>query len=223
MALESIELPNGPSLSQSLYEYLRQEIVTGRLSPRDRLVEQDVAKAAKISRTPVREALRRLEADGLVRESAGRGLEVRGVSPEEIADLCAVRETLEGMASELAAKSASPLELDTLRDILDREIVAADDEAQVEVHVQLNHAFHEALWRASHNRYLAQDLRGLRDRISHMQDTTLRDPDRLDEALTEHRELVQAIADQDGAKAGELARRHFRRAMSARLGMAGAA
>src|ERR1017187_4192973 len=81
--MASIGLRPGVSRAQALYENLREEVVPGRLAPGDRLTEQAVARAATISRTPVREALQRLQSDGLVSDSSGRGLEVRGVSQED--------------------------------------------------------------------------------------------------------------------------------------------
>lgn len=220
-SLQPFTLRGGSPRSHALYEYLREEILSGALPPGFRLTEQDVAQAAEVSRTPVREALQRLESDGLVADANGRGLEVRGVSPEDLADLCAVREVLEGMAGELAARSASPVEVATIRAILENEVKALDSGQDAGAHVELNHAFHSAVWRASHNRYLAAVLLGLRDRISRIQETTLADEGRREEALTEHRALVDAIAEHNAEEAGNLARLHFRTAMAARLSMLG--
>ena len=209
----------GSPRAQALYEHLREEILSGSLPPGFRLTEQDVAHAAKVSRTPVREALQRLEGDGLVADLNGRGLEVRGVSPEDLAELCAVREVLEGMAGELAARAASPVEVAAIESILEAEVAALESGEGAEAHVRLNNAFHAAVWRASRNRHLASVLLGLRDRISRMQETTLADEGRREQALKEHRAIVDAIAEHDAEEAGELARVHFRTAMAARLGM----
>jgi DNA-binding GntR family transcriptional regulator len=221
MSLRPFSLRGGSPRSHALYEYLREEILSGSLPPGFRLTEQDVAQAAEVSRTPVREALQRLESDGLVADANGRGLEVRGVSPEDLAELCAVREVLEGMAGELAARSASPVEVATIQAILQREVSALESGRGADAHVELNNAFHGAVWRASHNRYLASVLLGLRDRISRMQETTLADEARREEALTEHRALVDAIVEHNAEEAGNLARLHFRTAMAARLSMLG--
>lgn len=219
MSLRSVTLRPGSPRAQALYEHLREEILSGTLAPGFRLTEQDVARAAKVSRTPVREALQRLEGDGLVADLNGRGLEVRGVSPEDLADLCAVREVLEGMAGELAARAASPVEVAAIQSILENEVESLESEQGAEAQVRLNNAFHAAVWRASHNRHLASVLLGLRDRISRMQDTTLADEARAEEALREHHAIVDAISEHNAEEAGELARLHFRTAMAARLGM----
>jgi DNA-binding GntR family transcriptional regulator len=218
--LEPVILPGHRSRAQELYNWLRAAILSGELQPHERLVETTIAELASVSRTPVREALHRLEVDGLIGEGANGGLEVIGFSLDELADLCAVRETLEGMAAELAAVSRSEMEIATLR-----SIVGAEEEAvgaanlPIEQLIEMNHTFHETLWRASRNRYLADELRHLRSLIERLQETTLRSADRLEQAVAEHKAIVDALAERDSARAGELTRRHFRNAMAKRLAM----
>jgi DNA-binding GntR family transcriptional regulator len=222
MPLEPVQLPGERSRAHELYNWLRAAILSGELRPHERLVETSIAELASVSRTPVREALHRLEVDGLVGEGEGGGLEVWGFSLDELADLCAVRETLEGMATELAAVSRSELEIATLRSIVQAEEDALGiDEGSgvVERRVELNHSFHETLWRASRNRYLADELKHLRSLIERLQDTTLRHRDRLRQAVSEHTEIVDALEARDASTAGALARKHFRNAMATRLGM----
>jgi DNA-binding GntR family transcriptional regulator len=206
------------SRAQALYERLRQEILSGALQPGDRLVEQDLARSANVSRTPVREALQRLEADGLVSEGSG-GLEVRAVSREELTERCAVREILEGMATELAAGAATSMDVAAIQAIFEQEVEAVAEDADPAIHVELNRAFHDAIWAASHNRYLTGLLLELRERLAQLQDTTLRDETRRQAALEEHRAIVEALAAHDREAAGEAARVHFRNAMALRLRM----
>jgi len=92
------------SRSHALYEHLRKAIHDGTLRPGERLIEEVLAEAAGVSRTPVRETLRRLEAEGLV-EDADRGMVVTSLSDTDLLELCAVREVLEGMAAALAARA----------------------------------------------------------------------------------------------------------------------
>jgi DNA-binding GntR family transcriptional regulator len=217
--LNRIALPGERNRADELYSHLRAAILSGELRPRERLVENAVARLALVSRTPVREALHRLEVDGLVRESDGGGMEVCGFSLEELGDLCAVRETLEGMATNLAATSRSEMDIAMLRRVLDAEL-ATDHDAPSRV--ALNHAFHETLWRASRNRYLTTQLQGLREVIEVLQPTTLSYPLRRREALTEHGAIVDAVERQDSAEAERLARVHFRNAMAARMLMSDA-
>jgi len=218
MASTQLVLRRSGSRAQALYERLREDILSGKLKPGDRLIEQELARAASVSRTPVREALQRLESDGLVVEGSG-GLEVRAVSREELTERCAVREILEGMATELAAGAANAIEVAAIQGILEQEVEAVETGAPPRVHVELNRAFHDAIWDAAHNRYLRNLLFELRERLAQLQDTTLRDEKRRKVAIDEHRAIVDALVNHDGAAAREAARAHFRNAMALRLRM----
>jgi DNA-binding GntR family transcriptional regulator len=220
MPLQPVTLPGRRSRAVELYVWLRSAILSGELQPHERLVETTIAELASVSRTPVREALQRLEVDGLVGEGERGGLEVIGFSLDELAQLCAVRETLEGMATELAATARSDMEIVALRSIVAEEERGLEDDATtVERLVELNHSFHETVWRASRNGYLADQLKYLRNLIERLQDTTLRDRGRLQQAIGEHEAIIEALDRRDAETAGELARQHFRAAMAKRLSM----
>jgi DNA-binding GntR family transcriptional regulator len=217
MPMQSITLPGRRSRAEELYDHLRAAILSGELRPSERLVENTLAELASVSRTPVRQALQQLESDGLLRESKSGGMEVFGFSLDEIADLCAVRETLEGMATGLAAGACSPMELALLGGVLDAERRALQDDSAPAVQIELNHRFHETIWNASRNRYLATELRSLREMIEQRQGTTLRSAERRRMALDEHQAIVTAITNKDSEAAEQAAREHFRAAMAARL------
>lgn len=213
--MQEIHLPGRYSRSVELYEHLRHAIVDGALPAGDRLVEEQIAAMASVSRTPVREALRRLEADGLVQVTP-RGATVAAATLDEMIEFCVVREVLEGMATRLAAISRSELELATMRQLL-REYDEASAVADVPRLVLLNNTFHESIWQAARNRYLMQQLSFLRTMVQRMQTTTLALPQRRLDALAEHREMMEAIAAGDGDRAEELAKLHVRRAVSIRM------
>jgi DNA-binding GntR family transcriptional regulator len=217
MPLQSIPLPGKRSRAEELYTRLRAAILSGELRPNERLVENTLAELASVSRTPVRQALHQLESEGLVRESKSGGMEVVGFSLDEIADLCAVRETLEGMASGLAATARSEMELTLLSSVLEAEQQAVRDQSPPLLGVELNHRFHETIWNASRNRYLAAQLRTLREMIEQRQSSTLRSNERRRRALDEHEEILNAIRERDVPAAEQAARAHFRNAMAARL------
>ena len=220
MPLRSIQLPRARSRADGLYDYLRSAILAGELDQHERLVENTIAELAAVSRTPVREALHRLEVDGLVQPSSSGGVEVISLSLDDLADLCAVREVLEGMATGLAATARSEIDLATLEGILESEVQAySANPHDAEGQVRLNHSFHETLWRISRNRYLASQLETLRAMIERMQETTLRSVERQAQALDEHRQIVSAVSVRDSRKAEKLARLHFRNAMAARMVM----
>jgi DNA-binding GntR family transcriptional regulator len=219
MPLRQISLPSRQSIAQELYIYLRGAILSGELRPYERLVENHIAELAAVSRTPVREALHRLEVSGLVRESERGGVEVCGFSLNELADLCAVRETLEAMASGLAATSRSDMDLAMLKQIAKAEERAIGEGGSPDIHVSLNHSFHETLWHASRNRYLTSQLQGLRELIEGLQMTTLQSVERQTDAVKEHLAIVDAVERRAADEAADLARIHFRNALTTRLVM----
>ena len=198
-----------------MYSYLREAILSGSLAPGERLVETSLAERASISRTPVREALQRLEVDGLVR-TAGRGVEVTDLSVDELRDLCVAREGMEALAARLAATSRSEVDVTTLKHLMDEMRTAVASGALDKV-VATNHSFHDAIWRASRNSYLFRALSELRNMIERMQPTTLDVRERQDQALDEHERLLDAIAIQDADNASAIAADHSRAAMALRL------
>ena len=217
MPLSKIQLPGKRSRAQELYEFLRSAIFDGTLGQNERLVEESIAALASVSRTPVREALHKLEVDNLVQDS-GQGLVVVAFTADELADLCAVRETLEGMASKVAATSRTQIDVLSLREIHENYAIATSQQ-NVERLTMLNHAFHESIWQASRNRYLYRELANLRSHIERLQTTTLDFPPRQQQALKEHELILEAIIQQDEDRAEQYTRQHFREAMAIRLTM----
>lgn len=205
-----------------IYELLRQAILSGRLAPNERLVEATIAARAQVSRTPVREALHRLAMDGLVQET-GRGVVVCPVDINLLGELCAVRETLEGMVTRLAAISRSDAELTALKRTHGEFRQGIVEGASVGHLVQLSHTFHTIIWQASHNRYLAQQLRAIREQIERVQNNELFDSWRRSSAVSEHELILQAIADRDPDAAERAARAHYQEATVLRLVVAQAA
>ena len=210
MPVPPLHIEGRKSRSQALYEHLRRAIHDGTLRPGERLVEESLAAAAGVSRTPVRETLRRLEAEGLV-EEANRGIVVTSLSDADLLELCAVREVLEGMAASLAAQSRSDFEAKTLEQVLGR-MRSHTEQEDVEALVALNRIFHETIWKASKNRLLARKLSDLRGMIERMHDPALASMERRHASLLEHQRIVEAVAAGDPARAEEVTREHFQNA-----------
>jgi DNA-binding GntR family transcriptional regulator len=213
--LPQIRLAVGRPRADALYDYLRRAILSGELAPNERLIETEIARRSGVSRTPVREALHKLLVDRLVHDT-GRGLVVRSVTLEQLSDLCAVREVLEGMASRLAAARRPQFELAQIEYAAD-EFARATQTGDIDRLVKQNGKFHEAIWRASGNRYLAELLKSLRERIEHLQVTTLSATGRAESAAKEHAEIFAAISAGDAELAGRMAIQHFREAMAIRI------
>ena len=205
-------------MSARVYEGLREAIVSGRLQSGVPLVEATVAAQYGTSRTPVREALRRLEQDGLV-ERGDRGLRVRTRGPEEILEIYEVRILLEAAAARGAAERATRLDLMRIKNAADA--MAAADPADPDTMAAANRAFHEEIWAASHNRTLVDLLTRLNSHVTRYPATTLTSPGRWPEALSEHADLLRAVEAGDRDKAGLVAAEHMRKARDIRLRMYG--
>lgn len=203
-----------PSLGEYAYEQLRTRIREGALPPGARVRETEVAEQLEISRTPVREALRRLEADGFLAFEPHRGMVVVQLDHQSVMELYAMREALEGTAAGLAAQHASEAEIAVLLDMLAHEPALFDDPDRLATH---NLQFHQALFRAAHNRYLLKTANALRDSMALMRGTTMAVPGRAATAHDEHRGLVEAIRARDPDAAERAARHHINNAQSARL------
>lgn len=214
MEMPALAKKDFPSLGEFAYEMLRARIRGGELPPGSRVREAEIAKQLEISRTPVREALRRLETDGFLAFEPHRGMIVVQLDYQSVMELYAMREALEGTAAALAAQHASDAEITTLLEMLDRETALFEDPGRLAAH---NLQFHQALFRAAHNRYLLKTANALRDSMALMRGTTMAVPGRAEKAHREHKILADAIRTRDADAAEGAARHHINNAQSARL------
>jgi DNA-binding GntR family transcriptional regulator len=203
--------------AEAVYRTLRHGIVHGDLAPGERLRSDALANELRVSRTPVREALRKLEAEGLVAHSGSR-LVVRAFSEKDLTELFYVREALEGMAARLAAENATPSEILEIGELLE-DMEAVRRRGDIDVLRRLTGEFHQLVCRASHNDRLLQSLQSLLDHVRQIQTSTLYSEGRPAEALKEHRGLLQAIEAGDGDRAENLARAHRRKTLELRKEM----
>lgn len=208
--------PSAPSLVEAAFQRLRRDIQAGRLAPGARIVEQDYAARLEMSRTPVREALRRLQEIGLIMHAPHRGLVVASLDPQAVNELYEMRESLEGTAAELAARYASAAERQVMQQLVEREAGLPDQPSVLAEH---NRALHETIYHASHNRYLLRTLGELRDSMALLGPTTFSAAGRRVSAHAQHRTIVDAICAGDASAAGDAARTHIRSAHVVRMGM----
>ncbi len=205
-----------PQPQAAPYDILKQAILHGELQPGQQLVETTLASWCNVSRTPIREALSRLEQDGLVYRS-DRGMIVRQRSPEEILDVYEVRLVLEATAARVAAERRTEHEVHLLRRLLDQEktVPAGDPTAMAES----NRVFHRAVWRASHNESLIDLLERLSLHLVRYPATTLAHGDRWKVSMRQHREIVDAIERRDGVASHDVTLKHFTEARDIRLAL----
>lgn len=208
-------------LRLQVYQSLREAIVSGRLRPGERIVEDRVCAELGVSRSPLREALRRLEGEGLVSILPRRGAVVTEVSDRDGMNLFAVREVLEGLAARQAARHITSDELSELESLLlemaDR--VRAKDTAHL---VALNTQFHELVSKASRNRWVLDFLSGVRAQTRRLYRSSLEGPGRAPQSLAEHRLILDALRRADPEEAERMARKHVQMARDAAI-LAGAA
>ncbi|AIU90084.1 GntR family transcriptional regulator [Pectobacterium odoriferum] len=206
---------NDKELALSPFEILINAIEKGELLPGERLQETRLAQQFGLSRTPIREALHRLEALGLVEPGPQRGLMIAQISYERLRQLFAVREGLERLAMELAVASASAEELELLQDMVEVEKTLTDSR---KLHDH-NRLFHRQIYRATHNPYLNEMLENLRIHLSLLRGTTYESTERTEEARREHQAIVEALVRRDKDAAQEVACQHIRNGYRARLSM----
>jgi DNA-binding GntR family transcriptional regulator len=203
------------SRSQFVYNTLKSFIRKGTLKPGQRIREAEIAERLRVSRTPVREAMHRLITEGLLGINPIRGFAVAELDKQQIMELYALREFLEGAAARLASQHASKLEFDALRDILAESRRIADDDA--ERHAALNKHFHARIGEAAHNRYLQRALLLLYDSLALVPGTTFEVKGRAKQVYKEHLAIVDAMEQRNADKSEETAREHIRRAGEVRL------
>ena len=199
--------------SRDAYALVLASIDRGELGPGQRLVETDLAEQLGMSRTPVREALQRLEAHGVVARQ-GRSLRVATLDHNQLGELYEVRSHVEGLAAKLAARHASPEEIALLREMVQTDHALTGDAQAL---AQSNRRFHAALHRASHNRYLTAMLDSMRRSMVLLSSTTLEHPGRGSASVQEHDQIVRAIEMRDEAAAQAVAEVHISNAYRTRL------
>ncbi len=214
---DDMELNNAP-LSNSLLGKLQKDILTGKLKPGDKLTEQELCKAYGVSRTPVREALRQLEADGLVENILNRGAFVVGMSEQDYEDMFELRKAYEVQAVKWAIERITEEEMDRLEETFEfMEFYTLRND--IDKMLTINSGFHQVIYEASHNRMLKKLLSSYQNYLKYKGIESAYDDDYLTTVLEEHRAIFKAFKDKD-VKAGTLAMEmHIDRARERRCGI----
>ena len=216
---KSKNLPNGrggsaTTLSDFVYESLREKLRDGRLQPGDRLNVVKLAEELGVSRTPVQEAVSRMEQDGLLVTHPHQGAIITDLEPGQAKELYVMREILQGNAARLTAQNATEVEIRTLRDMLEDQKRSFDDP---EGFVRLNQQFHDAIFQMAHNRYLLQAVDMFHSSLALLRSINPLPPGRLESAYLEHVAIVEAIERRDPDGAEEATLEHIRAGERLRL------
>ncbi|GAV25578.1 GntR family transcriptional regulator [Carboxydothermus islandicus] len=209
--LKPIILDNYKPLRELVFETLREAIINGVLKPGERLMEVQLAEELGVSRTPVREAIRKLELEGFVVMIPRKGAYVAGISLKDVADVFEVRAALESLAAGLAAERITDEEIEELERVLVKQQSLAESDRLEDI-IRADTDFHDVLYRASRNERLIQIVSHLREQIQRFRTASLSQPGRMRIALEEHKEIVEAIAERNVEKAQALAREHIENA-----------
>ncbi|ANP36192.1 GntR family transcriptional regulator [Phaeobacter gallaeciensis] len=201
------------STQKDAYALILEAIDVGVYRPGDRLVESDLAERFGVSRTPIREALQRLETQSLL-ERDGRSLIVASLDHNQMAELYVVRRELEGLAARLAAQHATEEEIRVLQEMVKADDQLVDDPTEL---AKANRRFHEQIHLASHNRYLVQQLNLVHRTMALMATTSLAAKGRGKIAQSEHKGIVDAISRRDADAAADALKDHISIAFMTRL------
>ena len=201
-------------MAKDAYTLILEAIEAGFFKPGDRLVESELAERFGVSRTPVREALQRLETQAMLTRD-GRSLIVASLDHNQLSELYAVRTELEGLAARLAARHATEEEVRVLRSMVeeDKALLGGDPRALS----RANKRFHKQIHLASHNRFLVQQLDLVHRSMALMATTSFAAEGRDGPALAEHERIVAAIEARDGEAAFAALRAHISKAYETRL------
>ena len=209
--LEPIKIDNYQPLRETVCEALRDAIRNGILEPGERLMEVQLAEELGISRTPVREAIRKLEQEGYVIMMPRRGTYVSSVSVNDIKEIFEIRSALESLSTGLAARRIEPDELEKLRALL-TEIEGHIQRKDIDKIVETDIKFHGLLYQVSRNERLVTIISNLKEQLARFRTLSMSYPGRLQETLQEHRAMVEAIAAGDVEAARDAAERHMEQA-----------
>ena len=197
-----------------IYQKLLAAIENGELRPGDRLLETDLAQRFGVSRTPIREAIRRLETDGLVAHKPRVGAMIRVLAQQEIVELYEMRIVLEATAAQMAAKHASKAEIHTLKTLNAQMMQVAMDPYKV---AMLNRKFHGCILSAARNRFLAQSHNSLSHALVLLGKTTLESSERVKDVVSQHDAIVEALQSVQPETAAKLMRTHMEASLEHRL------
>lgn len=199
------------SLRGKVFIQLQNDILNGLYQPGDNLIETKLSEELGVSRTPIREAIRQLELEGLVQSIPNKGAIVKGISAQDIEDIYTIRMLIEGLAARWAAEKITDEELKELREAVDLEEFYTDRN-DVDHLMLFDSRFHDIIFKASKSKPLMHTLSTFHHYVQRARISSFNDPERARLALNEHKAILQAIMDHDAGKAEKLTTVHVRNA-----------
>lgn len=214
--MEEKEIPSGQlkipkTLSESIYQYLRESIMENTFKPAQKINEKEIAKIFGVSRTPVREALAQLAAEGLVAIDHHRGVEVKEVSFKEVREVFQVLKNLDFLAMSLIMENIKTKEINKLEN-LNARMEESYHQNETEKFSRINLEFHERIWILVTNNFLKEILWSCLDRIrryTHIMNHIFQKKENMKRSLNIHRDILEALKKKDAQKLKILVSEHW--------------
>jgi len=206
--LSKINLNDYKPLREVIFNSLREAIIIGELRPGERLMEVQLAEKMGVSRTPVREAIRKLELEGLVNMIPRKGAHVAELSVKDIMDVLEVRASLDGLATALAAERITDDELKELRHI-NNQFTQYIEKENLNGSIKKDAEFHDIIYRASRNDKLINILNNLREQVQRFRVIYLKDYNSPKNLIKEHNDILEAISSRSVEESRSLAKTHI--------------
>lgn len=203
------------SLRGRVFQVMRDNILNGVYQENEELRENTIAKELGVSRTPVREALRQLELEGLVKIIPNKGAFVTGITKKDVKDIYAIRSLLEGLCARWATEHITEEQIDELEEIVllsEFHLKRGKEEPSIQV-TELDGKFHEVLYNASNSRILKHVLSDFHKYVRMARKASVADPQRAEKSIEEHKNILQAIKVKDANEAEKLATLHMMNVM----------
>lgn len=206
---EFFTLGNYKPLRDLVFDYMKEAIITGKLKPGERLMEVQLAERLGVSRTPVREAIRKLELEGLVVMVPRKGAYVADLNAKDLLNVLEVRSSLEGLAASLAAERITDEELEKLKSIVE-EFRVKMDEGDLEALIRLDKEFHDLIFAASRNDKLIQIMNNLQEHVHRFRVKYITEGKKAKRIYQEHKKIAELIEQRDANGARKWAEKHVR-------------
>lgn len=209
--LKPVRINDLRPIREIVFMELKKAIFDGRIKEGEHLVENTIAEKMNVSRTPVREALRQLEAEGLVVNIPRRGAIVKGITLQDAEEIYDLREVLEGLTTRLACKNRTEEDINRLNDILNLMAEAIKEEDYCK-YLNLHKGYNDIILNSSSNKRLQSMMKNIYEHLASLRSVSLYNKDRRVLAIEEHRQIVNAIEKRDEVRAEKLAREHVKKA-----------
>lgn len=206
--LSKVNLNDYKPLREIIFNTLREAIIIGELKPGERLMEIQLAEKMGVSRTPVREAIRKLELEGLVNMIPRKGAHVAELSVKNIMDVLEVRSSLDGLATSLAATRMRDEDLKDLKHVLS-QFANYVEKGNLQGSIKKDVEFHDIIYSSSRNDKLIQIVNNLREQVQRFRVIYMKDFSSTKDIVKEHIEIIEAIESKDAELAKKVAEKHI--------------